>query len=214
MRNAECGVKGDEREHRTSNIQHSTSNFGAVKSLGCELRAEMRLQRELLTGLARGQEKLLADIHKEIAAVRTDFRDMKTVKERLAKMQGEKLFAFTNKIDAPSFRILCAVLANGDVAKASRALNLSDSTVRSRIAKWDAQGPAYKVLGELVRWRKEMGRKEIVSLPESILKNTAPSADFAGVLSDVLDEVLAMNDSNWSEKADTLAELLRPYVPR
>jgi len=163
---------------------------------------------------APNTEAILKEIHQEIAAVRTDFQDMKMVKERLAKMQGEKLFAFTDKIDAPSFRIFCAVLANGDVAKASRALNESDSTLRTRMAEWDKRGPAYEVLGELVRWRKEMGRKETVTLPESILQNTAPSADFAGVLSDVLDEVLAMNDGNWSEKADALAELLRPYVPR
>jgi 7-cyano-7-deazaguanine synthase in queuosine biosynthesis len=157
---------------------------------------------------------ILGDIRREIAAVRQDFREVKTVKERLAQMQGEKLFAFVNGIDPDSFRVLCSVLANGDVAKASRALNMSDSTLRSRMADWETRGPAYKVLVELVRWRKEMGRKGTVPLNEAITKGTMANADLAGLLSDVLDEVLEMNEETWEEKANLLAGLLRPHVAR
>jgi hypothetical protein len=105
-------------------------------------------------------------------------------------------------------------LANGDVAKASRALNMSDSTLRSRMADWETRGPAYKVLVELVRWRKEMGRKGTVPLNEAITKGTMANADLAGLLSDVLDEVLEMNEETWEEKANLLAGLLRPHVAR
>jgi hypothetical protein len=41
-----------------------------------------------------------------------------------------------------------------------------------------------------------------------------PPADFAGLLSDVLEEVLGMTEENWQKKAEALAELLRPHVPR
>ena len=91
---------------------------------------------------------------------------------------------------------------------------MRDSTLRSRMAGWKSRGSAYKVLAELVRWRKEMGHKECVPLNESIVQGTAPNTDYAGLLSDVLDELLSMNQDNWDEKAESLATVLRPYVPR
>jgi hypothetical protein len=157
---------------------------------------------------------ILKEIHQEIAAVRKDYHEMYTVKQRLEQMQGEKLFAFSNGIDPESFRLFCAILASGDLAKASRALNESDSTLRSRVADWRSRGPAYKVLIELVHWRKEIGHRGTVPLNESITRGTAASTDFPGLLADVLDEVLSMDEQSWEEKADTLATLLRPYVER
>jgi hypothetical protein len=155
---------------------------------------------------------LLVELRQEIGSVRQEFQETRRIKERLEQMQGEKLFAFTDGIDPESFRILCSILAQGDVAKASRALNVSDSTVRSRMAEWETRGPAYKVLPELVRWRKSIGRKGVVPLNESITKGTAATADFAALLSDVLDELLEMDEENWEEKAEALRGLLRPYV--
>ena len=157
-------------------------------------------------------EDLYAKTHQEIAAVREDLREAKTANERLEQMQAEKLFAFTEKIDAKSFHILCAVLAQGDVAKASRALNVSDATLRSRIRQWETGGQAYRLAAELVRWRKAMGRKGTVLLNEAITKESAAAVDFAGLLADVLDEVLTMDEGNWREKAEALAALLRPQV--
>jgi hypothetical protein len=47
-----------------------------------------------------------------------------------------------------------------------------------------------------------------------VLQNTASHTDFAGILADVLEEILAMTEENWQEKAEALAELLRPLVER
>jgi DNA-binding protein Fis len=157
---------------------------------------------------------IVTAIHHEIALVRDEHRALKTATARLEQMQSEKLFAFTDKIDAPSFRILCAILTQGNVAKACRALNIKDSTLRKRMAGWARRGPAYQVLSELVRWRKAMGAKGTVPLNDAITKGTAAPVDFAGLLSDVLDELLDMNVANWEEKAESLAALLRPYVSR
>jgi hypothetical protein len=67
---------------------------------------------------------------------------------------------------------------------------------------------------DLVRWRKEIGPHGTVPLNESITRGTAASTDFPGLLADVLDEVLSMDEQNWDEKAATLATLLRPYAER
>jgi hypothetical protein len=165
-------------------------------------------------GNGAGTDAILENIHREIRAVRTEYHETRRAKERLEKMRADGLFKFTEKIDPTSFRILCAVLVHGDVSKASRALNQSDSTVRSCVDGWKNRGGAYTVLGDLVRWRKAVGRRDPGQLSEDILGGKAASTDYAGLISDVLDELLSFDESNWEEKCEELAGLLRPYVSR
>ena len=157
---------------------------------------------------------LLQGIHREIAAVRTDFRDLREAKQRLEQMQAEGLFKFTQKIDARSFKVICAVLAEGDVAKASRTLGLGDSTLRDLLRAWRGQSKAHQAMLDLVRWRKKVGGKSTVPLNEAVLLEKAPTADYPALLADVLDGLLSMTEDDWPERCEELAELLRPHVPR
>ena len=156
--------------------------------------------------------ELLSGIHREIVAVRTNFHQLREAKQRVEVMMAEGLFKFTQKIDSDSLRVFCAILAHGDVAKASRMLNLPDSSVRDRLRKWGHLGKEYKLLLDLVRWRKKIGRAELVRLDESILQRKLHSADYPGLISDVLDGLLSMDEENWREKCDELAEVLRPHA--
>jgi len=186
--------------------------YAAVRrTLGLPLEGE---QLTTQTKSAKTATEMVSEIHQEIKLIREERRALKSAKERLEQMQSEKLFAFTSKIDAKSFRTLCAVLAHGDIAKASRSLNVPENTLRSRIKEWSERGPAYQTLVDLVRWRKAIGRRGTVELNESITHATAAQTDFAGLLSDVLDELLAMDDDNWNDKVEALADLLRPHVQR
>ena len=65
---------------------------------------------------------------------------------------------------------------------------------------------------ELVRWRKNVGRKETVPLNEAVLQGKADTTDYPGLLSDVLDGLLSMTDENWQERCDELAEVLRSSI--
>lgn len=125
---------------------------------------------------------------------------------------GKELTSFTGRIDASSFQILCAVLATGDVAKASRQLRIPDATVRSVIKGWRGQGAAYKTMVDLVRWRKQVGRRETVRLNESIFAAQTSSTDYAGLLADVLEHLLDMTEDNWEARSRELTDLLRPYA--
>ena len=158
--------------------------------------------------------EMLRTLHQKIDAVRDEHHELRRAKAKLEKMRGEGLFAFVNKVDDESFKILCAILAHGDVAKASRAIGMKDPTMRSRMEDWRTRGPAFKVLIEFVRWRKKIGRHEKVDLPESLFKARAPDVDYVGVLSDVLDELVSFDPENCEAKCEELAELIRPYVPR
>jgi hypothetical protein len=155
---------------------------------------------------------MLAGIREEIASVRGEFVELRSAKERLEKMQAQGLFGFAQKVDATSFKILCAVLAEGDVAKASRALGMPDGSVRTLMRRWRGMGKEYCAMLDLVRWRKAIGRRETVALNENVLLEKADRVDYPGLLADVLDGLLSMTEENWAERCEELAELLRPAV--
>jgi hypothetical protein len=124
------------------------------------------------------------------------------------------MFAFTRKVDATSFKILCTILAEGDVAKAARRLGIGDPMLRYTLRQWRDRGGAYATMLDLVRWRKKVGRKEELPLNDAILNERTQTTDFPGLLADVLEGLLSMTAGNWQEQADELAELIRPAVNR
>jgi hypothetical protein len=155
---------------------------------------------------------MLAGIQREIAAVRSEFVELRSAKQRLEKMLADGLFAFTQKVDAHSFKVLCTILAEGDVAKASRVLGVPDASVRTSLRRWGGMGKEYRAMLDLVRWRKAMGRKGTVALNDRVLLEKAESVDYPGLLSDVLDGLMSMTEVNWKYESGKLAELLRPAV--
>jgi hypothetical protein len=111
------------------------------------------------------------------------------------------------------FKVLCAILAEGDVAKASRALGMPDPSVRTLMRRWRGRGREYVAMLELVRWRKRVGRRETVPLNEAVMHARAETTDYPGLLSDVLDGLLSMTEENWEERREELKDVLRAVVP-
>jgi hypothetical protein len=166
-----------------------------------------RWAEELVRGDGNGE--LLRQVHHEIAAVRAAFAEERSARQRLEGMLGGGLFAFTRKIDAHSFRLFCAILAEGNIAKAARSLDIADSTLRDALRDWRSRGPAYLTLLDLVRWRKAVRVKGTVPFNENMLLEKSSSTDYPGLLSDVLDGLLEMTEDNWQERCEELAEMLR-----
>jgi hypothetical protein len=163
---------------------------------------------ERLASLRRAGETLVS-IHREIVAVRQDYTELRTAKQRLEKMLAEGMFAFTRKVDASSFKLLCTILAEGDVAKAGRRLGIGDPMMRYTLRQWRDRGGAYALMLELIRWRKKVGRTEELPLNDAILHERGETTDYPGLLSDVLDGLLSMTTENWQEQSEELAALLR-----
>ena len=159
-----------------------------------------------------GAGELLRGIHREIATVRTDFNQLRDAKRRLEAMVADGLFKFVQKIDLDSLKVVCAILAHGDASKAARMLDLPDSSIRNRLRRWRRQGKEHKLLLDLVRWRKKIGRVELVRLDDSILEGKRSSSDYPALISDVLEGLLSVNEDNWQAMCEELADLLRPYA--
>jgi hypothetical protein len=154
----------------------------------------------------------LRGIHREIASVRSEFVELRSAKQRLEKMLADGFFTFMQKVDATSFKVLCTVLAEGDVAKASRTLGMADTSVRRIIRQWRSMGKEYRAMEDLVRWRKAVGRKETVVLSDRVLLGEAKKSEYPDLLADVLEKVTEMTGGNWEEKAEELEGMLRAVV--
>jgi hypothetical protein len=180
--------------------------------------AVQEMERWFLVWVARHGscelQKLRAEIRRGFASVRQDFRELHASKQRLEQMLSEGLFAFTRKVDAPSFKVFCAILAEGDVAKASRTLGLGDSTLRDLLRQWHGKKEAYQAMLDVVRWRKKVGGKGKVPFNDAVLHEKVSPADYPALLADVLDGLLSMREEDWQERCEELAELLRPHVAR
>lgn len=153
-----------------------------------------------------------ARIEGKVDVVLKRYQEVATAKERLEKMLAEGLFAFTRKVDPTSFKVLCCVLAEGDVAKASRTLGMPDGSIRTLMRRWRGMGKPYRVMLDLVRWRKAVGGKETVALNDNVLLGQTKSSDHPALAADLLERVTEMTGDNWREKAEELEEMLRVAV--
>lgn len=177
----------------------------------CEAPAEKCTNQLLLERLGEVVE-MLAGIRLEVAAVRQEHGELRSAKQRLEKMLADGVFKFTQKVDATSFKVLCTILAEGDVAKAGRKLGIGDSMIRYMLRRWRERGGVYGTMLDLVRWRKKVGRRETVPLNEAVFLEEAKSVDYPGLLSDVLDGLLSVTGENWQELCEELASLVREAV--
>ena len=155
---------------------------------------------------------VLEGIKREIADVKAAYQENVTVRKRLEEAMAEGLLKFLGRVDAQSLRVVYAVLAKGDLAKAARELKMKDSTLRDLVGKWKGMGKDHAVLADLVRWRKDTKFKGTVPLNEAVLASQTSNVDYGGLIADVLDGLLMMTEGNWEDKREELAELLRPVA--
>lgn len=152
---------------------------------------------------------VLEGIRRELVAVRDDRRNLTATKDRLEKMQGEGLFGFVQKIDKDTLSLFFSILASGDIAKASRALDLKDSTLRSQIAGWRKRGKAYVALAEFVRWRKSINGQAGIDFAKRLASGAERGTDHAALIKDIIEALEEFNPENWEDKCESLANLLR-----
>ena len=155
---------------------------------------------------------LLEGLHRKIDAGHAERAELRDAKARLEQVVAEGLLKFLGRVDAQSLRVVYAVLAKGDIAKAARELKMKDSTLREFVAKWEGKGKDYAVLADLVRWRKDTKFTGTVPFNEAVFASEASNVDYGALIADVLDGLLMMTEGNWADKREELAELLRPVA--
>jgi hypothetical protein len=165
-----------------------------------------------IDGLTSTLTSGLQDLKREVVACREDYRELRAAKNCLEQMQGEGLFGFVQKIDRQTLDVFFRILASGDIAKASRALDMNDSTLRSQVAGWRQRGKPYRALAEFVRWRKSIRGKAGIDFAKRLASGAERDVDHAGLIRDLIEELEDFNPENWEEKCQSLAEALRKAV--
>ena len=164
---------------------------------------------QMMKGIQEQMATMRGEMRQGFAAVLVEHQALKSAKERLEQMQGENLFKFLLEIDDRAFRIICAVLVTGDVAKAARALSLKDSTLRQVLTSWRRRGGIYLGLLELLRWRKRRRITGTVPFNDALLYDDGGKSSRESVMAEVLDGVLSMTEANWPDVCAELETLLR-----
>jgi hypothetical protein len=156
--------------------------------------------------------KTVERIDRNMEAVAKQKLDLSAAKARLEQMHGAGLFGFVQRIDREARELFLAILASGDVAKASRELRLKDSTMRSKIALWRKRGKPYVALAEFVRWRKSIKGQAGVEFAKRLASGAERDVDFPALIRDAIEELEMLDPENWEEKCADLAEALRAAV--
>ena len=165
-----------------------------------------------IDGLTSTLTSGLQDLKREVVACREDYRELRAAKNCLEQMQGEGLFGFVQKIDRQTLDVFFRILASGDIAKASRALDMNDSTLRSQVAGWRQRGKPYRALAEFVRWRKSIRGQAGIDFSKRLASGAEREADFAGLIRDIIEELENLHPSDWEEKCQSLADALRHAI--
>ena len=153
--------------------------------------------------------KTVERIDRNIEAVGKQNQELRAAKARLEAMQAEGLFAFASKIDRTTLDQFFAVLASGDVAKASRDLGMKDSSLRSIITRWKGRGKAYAALAEFLRWRKSIKGEAGKEFAKRLASGGERGTDYPALIRDVIGELESFNPDNWADRCDDLSKLLR-----
>lgn len=194
------GVSREEREGGEGKCEVQGTQPRVLSPRGLE---------EVVVKAVEAMATAAARIEGKVDVVLKKYQEVATAKERLEKMLADGLFAFTRRVDPASFKVLCAILAEGDVAKASRTLGMPDGSIRTLMRRWRGMGKPYQVMLDLVRWRKAVGGKETVALSDNVLLGQTKSSDHPALAADLLEKVAEMTGDNWREKAEELEQMLR-----
>lgn len=163
--------------------------------------------------IIEAEDPALKNIETKLDTVIGKGFDLEKQIDRLQAMYAKGLFDFLQKCDAESLRYFLAILSAGDIAKASRALDMADRTLRDRVNAWQTKEHHYQVMFDLVGWRKKVGGKVQVPFNDALNYESDP-ASASTILKETLEALRDQDSGNWESVRDELVEILEEEVPQ
>jgi hypothetical protein len=184
---------------------------------------------------------VLAEIYRQIGAVaqgtydlRKENRQLQDENESLRAMQDGGFFNFVLQVEREDFLAFAFVMALGNRSAAAESLQVPQRSFYDRLERWQTRGKSYQQMLRWIEWRKAVGRKIKLRLPDP---EDSGSADETGVNPDVLREVveaagesssqnypsllreilgvlLAQNPKNWESARRDLVGLIKEELPQ
>ncbi len=183
----------------------------------------------------------LAEIHRQISAVaqgtfdlRKENRQLQDEDERLRDMQYGGLFDFVLDVEREDFLAFAVIMALGNRSAAAESLKVPQRSFYDRLERWKTRGKSYQEMLRWVQWRKAVGRKIKLRLPEpkdsgstdetavdpNVLQEVveavgdSSSRNYPSLLREILGVLLAQNPKNWESARRDLVALIKEELPQ
>jgi hypothetical protein len=183
----------------------------------------------------------LAEIHRQISAVaqgtydlRKENRQLQEENESLRDMQYGGFFNFVLDVEREDFRDFAFIMALGNRSAAADSLKVPQRSFYDRLERWKTRGKSYQEMLRWIQWRKAVGRKIKLRLPDpkdsgsadetavdpNVLQEVveavgeSSSRNYPSLLREILSVLLAQNPKNWESARRDLVALIKEELPQ
>jgi hypothetical protein len=183
----------------------------------------------------------LAEIHRQISAVaqgtydlRKENRQLQEENESLRDMQYGGFFNFVLDVEREDFRDFAFIMALGNRSTAADSLKVPQRSFYDRLERWKTRGKSYQEMLRWIQWRKAVGRKIKLRLPDpkdsgsadetavdpNVLQEVveavgeSSSRNYPSLLREILSVLLAQNPKNWESARRDLVALIKEELPQ
>jgi len=157
--------------------------------------------------------ELKTHLDRRLDGVGRDFANLRLENQTLKKDLGQLLANIAQRVDPEFFRAVFTVLGAGSVAGAAKALGVANSTFDGQLRAFAKRGGLYQVLYDMVGIRRKLGVKSVERFNDLFAGHQPQDLGDAKFLTDLLDGLEALNETNWEAVRDELIELVRPTMP-
>ena len=179
--------------------------------------------RDLIEAVAQQKQEL----RKENAQLQEE-------NERLRGMQAHGLFDFVLEVEREDFLAFAVIMTLGNPNAASKFLKAPQRTFYDRLERWKTGVKSYQEMLRWIQWRKEVGRKIKLRLPDPKDSGSADdtavnpdvlhevveaigessSQNYPSLLREILSVLLAQNPKNWERARQDLVALIKEELPQ
>jgi hypothetical protein len=171
----------------------------------------------------------LGEILRQIRAVaqgtfelRRENRQLEEENERLRGMQAHGLFDFVLKVERDDFLAFAVIMALGSRNAARKFLDAPKRTFYDRLERWKAGDQNHRDMLRWIAWRKTVGRKIKLRLPQTpealhevvAAIGESSSRDYPSLLRQILEVLLAVNPKNCNRICSELVVLIKEELPQ
>ena len=149
-------------------------------------------------------------------------------------MQAGGFFNFVLHVEREDFLAFAFVMALGNRSAAAESLQVPQRSFYDRLERWQTRGKNYQQMLRWIQWRKAVGRKIKLRLPDpkdsgsadetavdpNVLQEVveavgeSSSRNYPSLLREILSVLLAQNPKNWESARRDLVALIKEELPQ
>ena len=189
----------------------------------CDTRTMLAEVRGLVSAIAQGT----FDLRKENGQLQSE-------NESLRAMQYGGFFNFVLDVERKDFLAFAFIMALGNRSAAAESLEVPQRSFYDRPERWKTRDKSYQEMLRWIQWRKAVGRKIKLRLPDpkdsgspgetatnpDLLQEVveavgeSTSQNYPSLLREILSMLLAQNPKNWESARRDLVALIKEELPQ